>query len=384
LELSARTRDWIERLRRLSRTAEERLQARLTTSTVADEDASAILPDFCHGWIVFNSVIAAELLAIVVTLVMPRSVITPTVGQDLLIVSVFVQWIALSGTALLCYTRRHLNRLPKLRALAAAYLLLLLTTFVVSELAVLLLWAIGQVKTARPEWYSDFQILNLTISAIANGLLLRHYLARHELRQRVLSEARARMQALQSRIRPHFVFNSLNIIASLTRTEPAKAEAAIEDMAELFRMMLSENESLVPLRNEIDVAKKYLALEKLRLDNRLTVNWDIGTFPRKAVVPVLTLQPILENVIRNGVEAIAEGGVVDVRLWEENDRVRINVTGPVPPPRARRTVRNPGEGLDNIRQRFQNQYGSAASLATREENGRFAVEVALPTRGGEA
>jgi two-component system, LytTR family, sensor histidine kinase AlgZ len=384
LELSARTREWIERLRHRARAAEEQLQARLTTSSAADEDASAILPDFCHGWIVFNSVIAAELLAIVVTLVMPRGIIAPTVGQDLLLVSVFVQWIALSGTAVLCYTRRHLNRLPKLRALAAAYLLLLLTTFVVSELAVLLLWAIGQVKTARPEWYGDFQILNLTISAIANGLLLRHYLARHELRQRVLSEARARMQALQSRIRPHFVFNSLNIIASLTRTEPAKAEAAIEDMAELFRMMLSENENLVPLRNEIDVAKKYLALEKLRLDNRLTVNWDIGTFPRKAVVPVLTLQPILENIIRNGVEAIAEGGVVDVRLWEENDRVRIHVTGPVPPPRARRTVRNPGEGLDNIRQRFQNQYGSGAMLETREENGRFAVEVTLPTRGGEA
>jgi two-component system, LytTR family, sensor histidine kinase AlgZ len=384
MEHSAKHREWIERLRVWAHDAEQRLQTRLTAPARTEDDASAILPDFCHGWIVFNGVIAAELLAIVVTVVMPRGIITPTVGQDLLIVSVFVQWIALSGTAVLCYTRRHLNRLPKLRALAAAYLLLLLTTFVVSEIAVLLLWAIGQIKTPRPEWYSDFQILNLTISAIANGLLLRHYLARHELRQRILSEARARMQALQSRIRPHFVFNSLNIIASLTRTEPAKAEAAIEDMAELFRMMLSENENLVPLKNEIDVAKKYLALEKLRLDNRLTVNWDIGTFPRKSVVPVLTLQPVLESIIRNGVEAIAEGGVVDVKLWEDNDRIHINVTGPVPPPRARRAAPSPGEGLDNIRQRFQNQYGNAASLETREESGRFVVAVALPTRGGEA
>ena len=87
----------------------------------------------------------------------------------------------------------------------------------------------------------------------------------------------------------------MNIIASLIRSDPPKAESALEDIADLFRMMLNQNEMLVPLKNEIDLAQKYLAIEKLRLDNRLTVNWDIGTFPRKAAMPVLTLQPLLEN-----------------------------------------------------------------------------------------
>ncbi|MCR4300867.1 MAG: histidine kinase, partial [Sulfuricaulis sp.] len=223
--------------------------------------------------------------------------------------------------------------------------------------------------------------LNLTISAIINGLLLRLFLAKHELQSRTESESRAKLQALQSRIRPHFVFNSMNIIASLTRSAPEKAEAAIEDMADLFRMMLSQDEMLVPVKNEIDVAKKYLALEGLRLDNRLTVNWDTGTFPRKAVMPVLTLQPLLENAIRHGIEELPGGGAIDARLWEENDRIHIQITNPLPKTRSKQTKTNPGQSLDNIRQRFQSHYGAQASLSSSEENGLFTVTVVLPIRG---
>jgi two-component system sensor histidine kinase AlgZ len=147
-------------------------------------------------------------------------------------------------------------------------------------------------------------------------------------------------------------------------------------------MMLSQDENLVPVKNEIDVANKYLALEALRLENRLTVNWDIGKFPRKAVMPVLTLQPLLENAIRHGIEDLATGGVVDVRLWEENDRIYIRVSNPLPKIRARTPKTMPGQSLDNIRQRFQSHYGEEASLNSVEEDGRFTVTVVLPTRGG--
>jgi two-component system sensor histidine kinase AlgZ len=382
-ELMAKGRELLARLHTRRSALEQRLEAKLFAAAKEAEDESGFLPNFCRGWVVFNAIVVAELLAIMVTLVMPRNVIAPGLAQDLFLVSVFVQWVALTGTAVLCYTRKYLNRLPDIRALGAAYLLLLLSTFVVGELAVWLLWAVGQIKSPRPEWYIDFQLMNLTVSAIAHGLLLRYFLAKHELRQRVLSEARARMQALQSRIRPHFVFNSMNIIASLTRTAPAKAEAAIEDMADLFRMMLSEDENLVPVKNEIDIANKYLTLEQLRLDNRLAVNWDIGKFPRKAVMPVLTLQPLLENAIRHGIENLPGGGTVDVRLWEENDSIHIRLANPLPPPRARKGDPHPGQGLENIRQRFQNQYGKTASLETAERDGQFIVTVVLPTRGGE-
>ncbi|MEW6332567.1 MAG: histidine kinase, partial [Pseudomonadota bacterium] len=294
MELVAKTRLWFERLRRGAYGTGQNPPAPAET---APGEKTEFLPNFCTGEVVFNVVVVAEMLAIVINLIIPRNFLAPTAWQDLLLISIFIQWVALAGTAVLCYTRKYLNRLPNLQALGAAYLLLLLTTFVVSECVVWLLWALGRVESVRPVWYADFHILNLTISAIVNGLLLRLFLAKHELQNRTLSEARARLQALQSRIRPHFVFNSMNIIASLTRSAPEKAEAAIEDMADLFRMMLSQDEMLVPVKNEIDVANKYLALEALRLDNRLAVNWDIGKFPRKAVMPVLTLQPLLENAI---------------------------------------------------------------------------------------
>jgi len=373
---------WITRLRERAEQFESRLNRRLFAAAISAEDDQSFLPNFCRGWVVFNAAIAAELLAILITLLMPRQILSASAGQDLLLVSVFVQWVALTGTAVLCLTRKPLSRLPNIRALGAAFLLLLLSTFVVSELTVWLLWALGQIKSPRPDWYADFHLLALTISAIANGLLLRYFLAKHELRQRMLSEARARMQALQSRIRPHFVFNTLNIIASLTRSDPKKAETAIEDMAELFRMMLSQDENLVPVRNEIEVANKYLALEQLRLDNRLQVQWDIGKFPRKAVMPVLTLQPLLENAIRNGIENLASGGTVEARLWEDGDRIHIRVSNPLPP-RGKRTLPAPSEGLDTIRQRFRNQYGEAATLETEERDGQLMVNVVLPTRGEE-
>jgi two-component system sensor histidine kinase AlgZ len=364
---------WLHRGRTLARTL---------LAPPDDATDSGLLPDFCSGWIVFNVVVVAEMIAIVLSLMLPDGLMGPNSLIGLLLVSVFVQWVALAGTAVLCRLRRYLNKLPNLRAIVMAYLALLATTFAVGEIAVLVLWLAGQSSSLRPAWYGNFQVFNLTISAVAHGLLLRYFLAKHELTQRTRSEARARLQALQSRIRPHFVFNSLNIIASLTRNEPAKAEAAIEDMADLFRMMLTEDEMLVPVKNEIDTAKKYLALEALRLDNRLTVNWDIGTYPRKAAIPVLTLQPILEYAIRHGVEDQTEGGTVEAQLREENDTIQIRVVAPAPRTKSRRADIARDNTLENIRLRLQNHYGDTAQLGTQEENGQTTITVRIPTRGG--
>jgi len=382
MELADKSRLLFDRLKQYGRDLEQRLGQRLSPEGIPPREKTEFLPNFCTGEVVFNVVVVAEMLAIVINLIIPRDFLSATPLQDLLLLSVFIQWVALAGTAVLCYTRKYLNRLPNLRALGMAYLLLLLTTFVVSECTVLLLWAVGRLSSPFPEWYTSFHVLNLTISAIINGLLLRLFLAKHELQSRTLSEARAKLQALQSRIRPHFVFNSMNIIASLTRSAPEKAEAAIEDMADLFRMMLSEDETLVPVKNEIDVANKYLALEALRLDNRLNVNWDTGKFPRKAVMPVLTLQPLLENAIRYGIEELPAGGTIDVRLWEENDQIHIRVSNPLPKTKSKQAKSTPGQSLGNIRQRFQSHYGEQATLTSTEEDGRFTVTVVLPTRGG--
>jgi two-component system sensor histidine kinase AlgZ len=348
-----------------------------------DAPQADFLPDFCSGWIVFNVVVVAELLAIIINLFLPSGLLTINPWLDLLVVSVFVQWVALAGTATLCRLRGYLNRLPNLRAMFTAYLVLLAVTFLVGELAVLALWLTGKSGGLRPAWYADFQIFNLTVSAVAHGLLLRYFVAKHELTRSARAELRARMQAQLARIRPHFVFNSLNIIASLTRTEPAKAEAAIEDMADLFRMMLSEDEMLVPVKNELDVARKYVALEGLRLDNRLTVHWDIGSYPRKASMPVLTLQPVLEFVIRHGIEDRTEGGVVNVTLREDAELLQVRVAAPAPRSKSRREDAARDRTLENIRLRLTNHYGETARLETHEEDGATVVTAAIPIRGGK-
>ena len=343
----------------------------------------AFLPNFCHGWMIFNVAVIAEMLAIVITLVSRQIFATPL--QDLMYISILVQWIAITNIAALCYARKYLNRLPNIRALAMAYLLMLCITWFVGEASLWLLWSIGKITSPHPEWHTYFHIQNLSVSAIVTALALRYFLAKHELKQRASSEAKAKLQALQSRIRPHFVFNSLNIIASLTRSDPPKAEEAIEDMADLFRMMLNEDENLVPVKKEIEVARKYINLESLRLDNRLHVDWDIGKFPRKAIMPVLTLQPLLENAIHHGIEPLPEGGVISIRLWEQNDNIHIRVANPVVRVKSSSKVKYPRgsheQALENIKQRFHSHYGDAASLETFRENDQYIVNVKLPIRG---
>ena len=365
------------RLRKLA----TRLQASAEAADKTVANNGGFLPDFCRGWIVFNVVLIAEMLAIVVTLVLPRYVISPYMLQNLLLISIFVQWVALSGTGVLCLTHRYLNRLPKMQALGMAYLSLLATTWLVTEATVWLLWFAGQTDSPRPQWATHLLIVTVTIAAFVYALLLRFLVAKHELRQRTVSEERTRIQALLSRIRPHFVFSTMNVIASLIRSDPQKAESAIEDMADLFRMMLNQNEMLVPLKNELEVAQKYLALETLRLDNRLRVDWDVGTFPRKAAMPVLTLQPLLENAIRHGVEPAPAGGVISVRLWEHENSIYIRIMNPVPRVRARRVEGDQSMSLEDIRLRFHSHYGDAAHLDYGSEGEHFVVTAVLPIRG---
>jgi two-component system sensor histidine kinase AlgZ len=155
------------------------------------------------------------------------------------------------------------------------------------------------------------------------------------------------------------------------------------DMADLLRSMLGESESLVPVNNEIAIAKKYVEIESLRLDNRLRVDWDVGKFPRKAVMPVLMLQPLLENAIHHGVEPSPAGGVIGVRLWEDGETLHIAVTNPILRARSKGAAAPSGDNtLDSLRMRLASHYGEAASLEVTEDRDRFTALVRIPTRGG--
>jgi len=215
---------------------------------------TTFLPDFCGLRVVFAVVVIGEMLALVLTL-------APVAGNDrwsdLGLVSLFVQWVALTGTAMLCLLRRHLARLGDVPAATLAYLLLLAVTAVVSLVALALAARLGLDQLLPAGWRDGFFWRSLAIGAIAAAVSLRYFYVRHQWQRQVLVESRAHLEALQARIRPHFLFNSLNTVASLTRTRPELAETTIEDLAELFRASLGNPVEGVPLALELELANRY-------------------------------------------------------------------------------------------------------------------------------
>jgi two-component system sensor histidine kinase AlgZ len=340
---------------------------------------SEFLPNFCSGWVLFNVIVFAELLAVIIAIVGQR--ITPNVFKDFFLLSIYIQWIGLSSAAALCLLRGYLNRLPPARTIAMAYFVLLCVAWAVGELAVWALWALAKLSTPRPEWYFAFHVQNLTVAAIIDALALRYLMARHQLKQSALAQAQAEMEVLKYRIRPHFLFNSMNIIATLTQRAPAKAEAAIEDMADVFRLMLDDTKSLVPVSSEINVSKKYLALEKLRLDNRLKVNWAVREIPRTAKMPVLMLQLLLENAIYFGVETLTDGGTVNIGLNMSGEMLNIDIEHPRAKLSEERNESH-AEALENIRRRLAAHFAQHARLETGGDETHNTLHVTLPAYGG--
>ena len=193
---------------------------------------------------------------------------------------------------------------------------------------------------------------------IVTALLLRYFFVTHQWQKHVRAEAHSRIQALQARIRPHFLFNSLNTIAALTRSDPKRAEEAVEDLADLFRATLRDSHSPLRLKEELELTRIYQRIEALRLGDRLAVTWDVGALPMRAFVPGLTVQPLLENAIYHGIEPLEHGGTVTVSGRVVGGEVEIVVSNPLRrTPRAGEQRSGNRLALDNIRQRLELAYG---------------------------
>lgn len=208
-------------------------------------------------------------------------------------------------------------------------------------------------------------------------------LAYFEYRARSLTPAlvEARLMALTARIRPHFLFNALNGVLGVIRSDPRRAEQALEELAELFRALMRENRDLVALEDELMLCRRYLSLESLRLGERLSVCWDVDESVEDAAVPPLLLQPLLENAIHHGIEPSIEPGEVRVRIAREGSELMLEVDNPLAPksdPQA-----GHGIALDNIRERLQLFFDLEGQLDAREAAGRYRVTIRLPLRGSE-
>ncbi|MES2500048.1 MAG: histidine kinase [Pseudomonadota bacterium] len=198
------------------------------------------------------------------------------------------------------------------------------------------------------------------------------------LQQRAYSPAiaEARLQALQARIRPHFLFNSINAVLSLIRSQPKRAETALEDMADLFRVLMADNRDLVPLAQEIALCRQYLALEKLRLEERLKVTWIIDEMPPDALIPPLILQPLLENAVYHGIEPMAEGGEIIVTIYTRRKELHINISNPYVAQNQHLTGNK--MALKNIKERLSLHFDLEAALRAEAKHNRYEVHIRLP------
>jgi two-component system sensor histidine kinase AlgZ len=205
------------------------------------------------------------------------------------------------------------------------------------------------------------------------------------LRARALSPAIAesRLQALQARIRPHFLFNSINAVLSLIRSDPKQAETALADMADLFRVLMRDNRELVPLTDEIELCRQYLALEKLRLTDRLNVEWHLKSMPGDALVPPLLLQPLLENAVYHGIEPSSASGVVSINIFYKGGEVHAILRNPYRADGGRHHAGNK-MALANIRERLRLHFDAEGSLESRVRDAIYEVHIRMPYRSAAA
>ena len=190
--------------------------------------------------------------------------------------------------------------------------------------------------------------------------------------------AEARLQALQARIRPHFLFNSLNAVLSLIRRDPKRAERALEDLSDLFRTLMAEPRQFVRLADEISLLERYAAIEQLRLGERLRITWELDAAPSDALLPPLVLQPLLENAVYHGVEPATGVSDVLVRIERRGDRVLSCIENPLAPDQPQRAGNR--MALENIRERLALFFDAEARIETRSAGGRYRVEIEIPYR----
>ena len=333
---------------------------------------SLFLPDFCAIGTLFSVVLVGQLLVFLLVLAAPGG---DWLGE-LAMNSLFVQWVALASAGVLCVVRPLLRPLGDIRAGIAAWALVLAVTALVGEGA----WWLVELPAPGTAGHLPFQFRNLAISAIVSAVALRYFYIQHQWKLRVQSEAQARFQALQARIRPHFLFNSMNTIASLARTRPDIAEQVVEDLADLFRASLGDAATPASLARELELCREYLRIEAERLGERLHAEWRVDDLPGDALLPPLTLQPLVENAVYHGVEPSADGGTVRILGERDGDAIRITIDNPV-------NVHAAASGRDgnqmaqrNVDERLKAFFGDGARLDIEAGEERYRVRLCFPYR----
>jgi two-component system, LytTR family, sensor histidine kinase AlgZ len=288
--------------------------------------------------------------------------------NNLLQGSALLQPVLLTSLLLLYAINPILPRVTYWQGVAAVVMAGMVTTLMIDALG-------GGIFADAGETVAYRYTRHVVVSAAVSLTLLMYF----RLRTQSLSPAKqeARLQALQARIRPHFLFNTINAVLSIVRADPKRAETALEDMADLFRMAMTEPRELVELSKEVELAHQYLAIEALRLGERLKVNWDTQNMPPDALIPPLMLQPLLENAVYHGIEPLPQGGEIEVQLYLDNNQLHLKVNNPA---QAQTEPHSNGNkmALSNIRERLALLFDVEAQYQVESDANHYQVHIRIP------
>lgn len=337
-----------------------------------------LIPNLCRLPVVFGVLVLTQLLLIIY--VLSLGTVAAFNWELLALLTLYVQWVSLLSLLGLCCLRSFINHLSSPVAVLVSLAWILAVVGLANGLAQ---W----VYAARivPAWSGQWLLKDLLIALVIGSVALRYLY----MRQQWLFEQRAthsaRLDALQARIRPHFLFNSMNTIASLIRYAPAEAEAAVEDLAALLRASLSDRRQFVEWRQELAICKAYARIEQQRLGERLQLDWQLAAVPDDLLLPPLVLQPLLENAIGHGIERRAEGGTVSVSAVQDAARISFSIENPLAecPSDAVPTNHN-GLALDNVSARLASLYSDPqtgepqASLTLGQCDDKFVATLTVP------
>ena len=319
------------------------------------------LPNFCNLGVMLRSLVVVNLLLAAGAVL--RVADLRGAPKEFMDMATFVEPILIVSLYALCGARRWLYAIGYARSIAVLF-----------AFELLLAW--GMARTVG-DLFADHNMAFgrlAVLVVVVTGITLVYF----DLRSRALAPAiaDARIQALQARIRPHFLYNSINAVLSLMRSEPRRAERALEDMADLFRVLMSENRSLAPIAEEVELARQYLDIETLRLGDRLRVAWHIEAMPSDALVPPLMLQPLVENAVYHGIEPSPEGGEVTIDVRREGPQLVMTLANPLPA-ESRQSAGNK-MAIANIRERLQLHFDAEASMRSEVSDGRYRVVIRMP------
>lgn len=334
----------------------------------------SLIPDFCQARAVLTLAFAMELVAICFILAGKPSA---DAFREFLLLSLYLQWIGLCCGVVLCWLRGFLK-------IARARIVFFVCWGFMAAIVMLLAnfaWYVGTneyVALILPsEARIPFVLRHTCIAAIVSLLLLRYFWSRHEWREQVRAEGESRYQALNARIRPHFFFNALNSLAALIATRPAEAEMMVEDLADVFRASLEKRAQMAPLVDEIGIVHAYLRIEKARLGDKLHVEWNVPEEVLSHPVPMLIIQPLVENAVHHGISKLKDPGIIRISVWKQGRDLVVEVENPIPPESAHKSSGNQ-IAVDNIASRVALIYGDRGSLELGPDNGLFKAKLFLP------